>query len=137
MFSGCRNLRELDLSSFDTNNVTNTAFMFDNCRQLKRIIVNKWSNQNNTNSDGMFLQCSELVGGNGTKYDYNHIDATYARIDKVGSPGYFTDKSQASGLQIIKKDELKQNTIFTLSGQRLVNPCKGINIINGRPYIIK
>jgi hypothetical protein len=40
----------------------------------------------------MFFGCTSLVGGNGTVYDANHIDVEYARIDKPGQPGYFTQK---------------------------------------------
>ena len=31
-----------------------------------------------------------LVGGNGTKFDWNHIGVEYARIDKPNAPGYLT-----------------------------------------------
>ena len=34
MFLGCTNLKKLDLSSFDTRNVTNMIGMFSNCRNL-------------------------------------------------------------------------------------------------------
>jgi len=42
----------------------------------------------------MFLECEKIVGGNGTTYNAEHIDATYARIDTDGAPGYFTKKGQ-------------------------------------------
>jgi hypothetical protein len=42
----------------------------------------------------MFEDCTALVGGSGTKYDANHIDKAYARIDGgSGNPGYLTDKN--------------------------------------------
>lgn len=41
----------------------------------------------------MFNNCTNLVGGNGTKYDDNHTDAEYARFDAPGAPGYFTAKT--------------------------------------------
>lgn len=44
------------------------------------------------NSDNMFYNCTSLTGGNGTTFDANHTDAEYARIDKPGQPGYFTQK---------------------------------------------
>ena len=31
MFYGCKNLTELDLSSFNTNNITNISDMFKSC----------------------------------------------------------------------------------------------------------
>jgi hypothetical protein len=38
----------------------------------------------------MFYGCTDIVGGNGTSYNFSHTDATYARIDRAGTPGYFT-----------------------------------------------
>lgn len=39
----------------------------------------------------MFHGCIRLVGGQGTTYDENHVDATRAHIDGgPGNPGYFT-----------------------------------------------
>ena len=42
----------------------------------------------------MFNNCTALVGGNGTVFDANHIDITYARPDQFGQPGYFTVKGE-------------------------------------------
>ena len=41
----------------------------------------------------MFYNCTKLKGGNGTAFDSNYKDKTYARVDKAGQPGYFTAKS--------------------------------------------
>jgi len=43
MFSGCESLKSIDLSSFNTNNVTNMIFMFVCCESLKKenIIIKK------------------------------------------------------------------------------------------------
>jgi hypothetical protein len=39
----------------------------------------------------MFNGCTKLVGGMGTAYDANHVDAAYAHIDGGPSnPGYFS-----------------------------------------------
>ena len=38
----------------------------------------------------MFYNCTRLTGGNGTVYDSEKTDKTYARIDEVGQPGYLT-----------------------------------------------
>ena len=37
MFSGCQNLTNLDVSGFDTSNVRNMSNMFNNCSSLKSI----------------------------------------------------------------------------------------------------
>lgn len=82
----------LDLSTFDTSNVTDMGFMFGRSENLTTIYVSdKWSVANVTSADAMFEECTKLVGGNGTKYDENHTDQSYARIDTERAPGYFTD----------------------------------------------
>ena len=102
MFYLCTNLTELDLSSFDTKNVTDMESMFLKCSNLKTIYVKEldgsgnagWSTASIKNSNDMFGECEKIVGGNGTTYNAEHIDATYARIDTDGAPGYFTKKGQ-------------------------------------------
>ena len=95
MFGRCYMLTELDLSNFDTSKVTTMQSMFHQCINLRTIyVLDKFVTTNVTNSTGMFSNDTKLVGGNGTVYDYNNIDKTYARIDGgVSSPGYFTDGS--------------------------------------------
>ena len=91
MFEGAFLIKTLDLSSFNTANVTNMSYMLESCRELTTVYAGDgWSTANVTNSTGMFTACSKLVGGVGTAYDADHVDAAYARIDKEGEPGYFT-----------------------------------------------
>ena len=92
MFYGCSQLTELDLSHFDTSKVTDMYYMFANCSKLHTIYADsaKWSNAAVTRSDGMFNNCSALVGGAGTVVSGSDY-MTYTRIDEVGNPGYFTD----------------------------------------------
>lgn len=99
MFFECRNLATLNISNFNTPQVTNMSYMFCNCSSLRSIYVseynettgNGWTTKNVTNSYNMFTGATKLVGGNGTKFNSSYIDATYARIDKEGEPGYLTD----------------------------------------------
>ena len=93
MFYGCMWLTSLDVSSFNTAKVTNMESMFENCNNLNYIYAdNGWSTAAVTSSDLMFDDCFSLVGGKGTTYDENHVDATRAHIDGGPSnPGYFTD----------------------------------------------
>ena len=92
MFRDCSGLTLIDLSSFDTSNAINMGAMFKNCNSLTTIHVGeKWNTTNVEDSDEMFAGCEKLVGGKGTAYDADHVDATYARIDGgVDNPGYYT-----------------------------------------------
>ena len=93
MFSGCEMLTSLDLSQFNTSKVTFMYQMFNNCTNLQTIYVGDgWNTAAVTISQEMFRNCTSLVGGQGTTYNVNHIDKTYAHIDGGPSnPGYFTE----------------------------------------------
>ena len=96
MFSECNSLTTLDLSNFNTLKVTDMYGMFDGygtTMSLNKIYVSdKFVTTNVTDSTNMFKDCNNLVGGNGTVFDSNNIDKTYARIDTSSTPGYFTLK---------------------------------------------
>ena len=93
MFSSSK-VTTLDLSGFDTSNVTKMRDMFISSINLKTIYVSSKFNTNNvTDSTNMFNSCINLVGGAGTTYDSTKVDKTYAHIDGgTSSPGYFTVK---------------------------------------------
>ena len=101
MFYGCDNLTQLNLVSFDTSNVVDVELMFGNCTNLKTIYVSEsFVIKDGTNSSNMFYDTTNLVGGNGTSYADKYaidsttaVDKTYAKIDKPGQEGYFTDAS--------------------------------------------
>ena len=99
MFGRCSGLTTLDVSNFDTSKVTNMQYMFTMCTKLKTIYVKQYDGTTNTgwttsavtSSDGMFELSPNLTGGNGTTYNSNYTNATYARIDTAETPGYFTN----------------------------------------------
>ena len=120
MFSTCSSLTSLDVSSFNTANVTRVGWMFEHCDALTSLDLSSFNTANVTTWQGMFYQCPNLTtilvgdewstasagdanstrdvfdgcfkirGGNGTTYDYNYTNTTYARIDEPGNPGYLT-----------------------------------------------
>ena len=71
MFSGCWNLKELDVSGFDTSNVTNMSEMFYECANLKELDVSGFDTSNVTNMSAMFNTCSGL-----TKLDVRNFDTS-------------------------------------------------------------
>ena len=85
----------INVSSFNTSNVTNMGYMFRDSTNLKTIYASSKYNTSKVISSGnMFTGCTSLVGGQGTVYDSTKVDKTYARIDGgTSSPGYFTLKN--------------------------------------------
>ena len=111
MFGYCRKLFTLDLSNFNTDNVTDISNMFRNCTSLRTIYVsNQWNTEKIESEKGksVFSKCTQLVGGQGTKYDASHTDYTYAHIDGgTANPGYFIDKAQAKGeMYVVVNDDV-------------------------------
>ena len=92
MFYDCSGLTVLDLLRFNTANVASMGDMFVGCSHLKTIYASdKFTTASVTSSSDMFKDCMSLVGNNGTKYDSEHTDKEYARIDGgTSAPGYFT-----------------------------------------------
>ena len=127
MFSGCASLKNLDLCSFNTSNVTDMTSMFDRSNQLKTVKVSsKWSTERVIFSDNMFFQCYSLVGGAGTTYNSNHIDKYYAHIDGGPSdPGYFTAAVYdlwINGVQVTSANCDNLSNIYGVSGTVTYNP---------------
>ena len=92
MFYKCSGLTSLDLSGFNTANVTTMNSMFLGCSELNTIYAgSEWSTGAITNGENMFNNCTSLVGGQGTAYDADHTDYTYAHLDEgTQNPGYLT-----------------------------------------------
>ena len=95
MFRNSDKLEILDLSSFDTSKVTNMSYMFNDMNSLKTIYASDmWNTTSVTSGYSAFANSSNLVGGAGTIYDFNHTNKEYARVDdpQNDKPGYFTLK---------------------------------------------
>ena len=112
MFYSSGNLTELDLSSFDTSKVTNMHSLFDGCTSLTTIYASHLfvttALEPGDHSSGLFYNCPKLVGGNGTEWNEYHTAAHYARIDKEGEPGYFTEREHKPilrALEILNKPD--------------------------------
>ncbi len=101
MFYYCNGLTTLDLSGFDTGKVENMIYMFAMDRDkssLSTIFAGRnWSTDNLESANGvcysdyMFYGCTGLTGGEGTVYDEDHTNHTYAKLDGgTEDPGYFS-----------------------------------------------
>lgn len=139
MFRACKKLKVLDLSSFNTSKVTNMGQMFKNCEELTTIFVSdnwtienaEWKSEEKDKSKSIFFGCPKLVGGNGTTWDENHIDHTYAHIDGGASnPGYLTYKNKVSPKKegdVTGDGTVDATDIVELVNYIMVNPSDGFN----------
>ena len=86
-------LKTIDLSGFDTTMLYDTSYMFNDCSNLTTIYVSEeWNMNNISNAYNMFSGTNNLVGGQGTPYNYEYSNSEYAHIDGgENDPGYLTD----------------------------------------------
>ena len=94
MFQGCSSLESLDLNDFKTDALEAMNFMFSDCQHLKTIYCNNDWDTSKVPEDfknKVFYNSPNLVGGHGTTYEESHVGYEYARVDRDGTPGYFTD----------------------------------------------
>lgn len=61
MFYECRNLKELDLSSWDVSNVKSFQGMFCECKQLEKLNIDTWKISPYANTTNMFKDCNSSV----------------------------------------------------------------------------
>ncbi len=54
MFNECSSLKELNLLSFNTNQVTDMSYMFSNCSSLKELNLSSFNTNQVTNMSWMF-----------------------------------------------------------------------------------
>ncbi len=71
MLKGCSSLTELDVSNFDTSNVTDMSGMFEGCTNIKNLDVSNFDTSKVTDMNNMFKDCSSL-----TELDVSHFDTS-------------------------------------------------------------
>ena len=74
MFNKCSYIEKIDLSSFNSRNVTDMSFMFYKCTSLRSINLIEFQTKNVTNMTKMFYKCSKLLGLNLTYFDTNNVE---------------------------------------------------------------
>ena len=84
MFKNCKSLTTLDLSNFQTSEVKNMGEMFSGCSTLTTIL--SFAFRNCFASEAMFYECSSLQGA--ANFNEKYTDARMANPER----GYFTKK---------------------------------------------
>ena len=60
MFGNCKDLTSLDLTGFDTSNVTSMRYMFCSCESLTNLNLSGFDASAVTEMDDMFYGCDNL-----------------------------------------------------------------------------
>lgn len=132
MFQNCSSLTSLNVSNFNTANVTNMSNMFYGCSELTTIVCDDtWTCSASTN---MFSGCTVLKGA--VAYDASKTDVTMANPET----GYFT-KTGASSISEINVDSNRVKGIYNMMGVKMQGDINtlpaGIYIVDGKKVIVK
>jgi len=73
MFSGCSSLISLNLSNFNTDNVTNMSYMSYECSSLISLNLSNFNTYNVTNMSYMFYGCSSLISLNLSNFNTDNV----------------------------------------------------------------
>ena len=75
MFENCKNLIEINLSSFNTQNVTSMSKMFYNCSNLKNLDLSSFITERVINIDQIFTGCNDkIINSNKTRFKRFYFD---------------------------------------------------------------
>ena len=73
MFYGCNNITEIDLTKFDTSEVTDMSNMFEFCSSITSINVSNFNTKKVTRMNEMFRQCLLLPSINLKSFDTSSV----------------------------------------------------------------
>ena len=85
MFYHCSSLTSLDMSSFNTSNVTNMAYMFSGCSSLINLELNNFNTSNVTNMNSMFYHCSSLTSLDMSSFNTSKVTNMSSMFDSCYS----------------------------------------------------
>ncbi len=81
IFSTCSNLASLNVSDFNTSKVTDMSFMFDTCKTLTTLNVSGFVTNNVTNMNSMFSGCKSLTSLDVSGFVTNNVTNMCAMFD--------------------------------------------------------
>lgn len=107
MFNNNSNLINIDLSNFNTSNVTNMSSMFSMCEKLISLDLSNWDTSNVKDMRNMFDNCSKLTSIKvGNKFKWNTA-LSYLKLS-----GTWQDET---GKQYVSKDTFPSNVAHTFT----------------------
>ena len=80
-FYYCSDLTALDVSNWDTSNVTDMRAVFENCSKLTALDVSNWDTSNVTSLGNVFRSCSKLTTVDVSNWDISKVTSIGSMFD--------------------------------------------------------
>ena len=78
-------LKQINVSNWDTSNVTNMSNTFSHCELLTSIDVSKWNTSKVTNMEGMFVGCNLLASVDVSKWNTSKVTDMASMFSSCGT----------------------------------------------------
>ena len=108
MFYDCVALLSLDVTNFNTANVTNMSYMFFRCSELTSLYLTNFNTENVTDMGNMFFACSSLT----TIY----ASSKFVTTQVSNSSGMFWYCEKLKGEEVWTKDKATDKTYAKIEG---------------------
>ena len=122
MFSGCCNITEIDLSNFNTSQVTDMCLMFYECSSLISLNLSNFDTSQVTGMTFMFYGCSSL----------NSLDLSNFDTSRVGHMNQMF--SDCSSLNLL--DLSNFNTSQVIYMDNMFNGCSSLTFLDLSNFVI-
>lgn len=142
MFYGCKSLKNIDLSRFDTRNIVNMCCMFTDCKNLKQLDLSGFSTGNVREMINMFSRCSNLEQINISGLDTHNVEymgqmfCGCESLKQLDLSSFNTEKvlymgEMFSGCKSLKQFDLSHfNTERVVSMQNMFKDCSTLEQLN-------
>ena len=81
MFYNCKNIIEIDFSSFNSKSIVNMLSMFEGCTNLIKVDLSSFNTENINNIDCLFLGCKNLVYVDLSSFNTININSLYCMFE--------------------------------------------------------
>ena len=78
-------LKQINVSNWDTSNVTNMSNTFSHCELLASVDVSKWNTSKVTNMEGMFVDCNLLASVDVNKWNTSKVTDMASMFSSCGT----------------------------------------------------
>lgn len=85
LFKKCKYLTSLNISSFDTSNVTNMFAMLEFCPSITSLDLSNFDTSNVTNMMAMFHNCASLISLGISSFDFSKVESMFQFLSKCYS----------------------------------------------------
>ena len=142
LFSECNKLKSIDLTYFNTENVTNMSYMFYGCSELTNLDLSSLNTKNVTNMSFMLKGCSNLCDINLKNFDTKKVNymigmfSDCSKLKNIDLSSFDTSNVTYMNYFFCRCFDLINLDLTSLNTQRVINMssmfsgCTKLSIIN-------